>query len=51
VGRTVEVRLSGETISGVFSTLADDGSLVLLLPDGQNRMISAGEVFFPDAMR
>lgn len=51
VGRAVEVRLSGETLGGVFSTLADDGSLVLALLDGQNRMISAGEVFFPDAMR
>jgi BirA family transcriptional regulator, biotin operon repressor / biotin---[acetyl-CoA-carboxylase] ligase len=51
VGGQVEARLAGETITGVFRTLASDGSLELELPDGQRRTISAGEVFFPDAMR
>lgn len=51
VGGAVEVRLSGETLNGVFRTLAQDGSLILELPDGQSRTISAGEVFFPAAMR
>lgn len=51
VGGRVEARLAGETITGVFRTLASDGSLELDLPDGQSRTISAGEVFFPDAMR
>jgi BirA family biotin operon repressor/biotin-[acetyl-CoA-carboxylase] ligase len=51
VGGRVEARLAGETITGIFRTLASDGSLELDLPDEQSRTISAGEVFFPDAMR
>ncbi len=41
----ISVRLSGETVSGVFAGLDDDGTLILERPDGDRR-ISAGDVFF-----
>lgn len=47
----IDVRLPGETISGIFETIRPDGALELLCPDGQRRAIAAGEVFFPDALR
>ena len=47
----IDVRLPGETISGIFETIRHDGALELLCTDGQRRAIAAGEVFFPDALR
>ena len=47
----IDVRLAGETIRGTFETIGPDGTLELLLPDGQRRAIAAGEVFFPEALR
>lgn len=49
LGGRIEVRLAGETISGIFETIRADGALELLCPDGQRRAIAAGEVYFPDA--
>lgn len=49
LGGPIDVRLAGETISGIFQTIRPDGALELLCPDGQRRAIAAGEVFFPDA--
>jgi BirA family biotin operon repressor/biotin-[acetyl-CoA-carboxylase] ligase len=46
-GQSVEVRLAHETLTGTFETLAVDGALVLVLPGGQRRLITSGEVFFP----
>jgi len=51
LGAEIEVRLPSETIKGRFETLQDDGALELLLPDGQRRRVTAGEVFFPNAQR
>lgn len=51
LGTDIEVRLPSETIKGRFNTLQTDGALELLLPDGQRRRVSAGEVFFPDVPR
>ena len=41
----ISVRLPGETVSGVFAGLDDDGALLLEGPDGDRR-IAAGDVFF-----
>lgn len=49
LGSPIDVRLAGETISGIFETIRPDGALELLCPDGQRRAIAAGEVYFPDA--
>jgi BirA family biotin operon repressor/biotin-[acetyl-CoA-carboxylase] ligase len=47
LGEMCTVRLSGETLEGVFADLHEDGSLRLDLPGGSRRFISAGDVFFP----
>lgn len=47
LGETIEVRLDHEAISGRFSTIDEHGSLVLDLPSGGQRRISAGDLFFP----
>lgn len=49
LGTPIDVRLAGETISGIFETICPDGALELLCPDGQRRAIAAGEVYFSDA--
>ena len=41
----ITVRLPGETVTGVFTGLDDDGTLILEGPDGDRR-IAAGDVFF-----
>ena len=41
----ISVRLPGETVTGVFTGLDDDGTLILEGPDGDRR-IAAGDVFF-----
>jgi BirA family biotin operon repressor/biotin-[acetyl-CoA-carboxylase] ligase len=51
LGTEIEVRLSAETIIGRFEGLESDGALALRLADGQRRLVSAGEVFFPNAQR
>jgi len=43
----IEVRLPHETLSGIFSDLDPQGTLVLTLPDGDTRRIAAGEVYLP----
>lgn len=47
LGETCTARLDGETVTGVFADLAEDGSLRLDLKDGRRRLVSAGDVFFP----
>ncbi|XBQ15605.1 MAG: biotin--[acetyl-CoA-carboxylase] ligase [Oceanicaulis sp.] len=47
LGERCTVRLEGETLEGVFADLAEDGALRLDLPGGGRRLISAGDVFFP----
>ncbi len=48
LGKTVELRLEKETLRGRFSDLDMQGALVLDLPFGGQRKITAGDVFFPD---
>lgn len=50
VGETAEVRLGEERLTGRFVDIDNDGAL--LLETGQGlRAVTAGDVFFPDAMR
>ena len=44
LGDTVRVSPGGEAVEGVFETLAEDGGLVLRLPNGARETIRAGDV-------
>ena len=46
IGGPCIARLPGETIGGVAEGLDGDGALLLRLPDGALRRITAGDVFF-----
>jgi len=46
VGEEITVRLSDETLVGIFQDLSSDGALQLKLPTGGIRAITAGDVFF-----
>jgi len=48
LGEEIEVRLPRETLKGTFKDLDERGVLVLELPDGTRREISAGDVYFGD---
>ncbi len=45
LGEPVEVRLGGETASGVFRDIDAHGALVLETPEGEERRIAAGDVY------
>ena len=45
-GEAIEVRLPKETLSGTFADLDEGGALVLELPGGTRRHVSAGDVYF-----
>ena len=47
LGGTVTARLEHETVEGRFIDLDSSGALVMQLPDGSERRIAAGDVFFP----
>lgn len=47
VGGPVTVRLEKQTLAGTFADLDSDGALLLDLPSGERRRITAGDVFFP----
>ena len=44
LGAPARVRLEGHVVEGVFEGLADDGAMQLRLPDGQMRLIRAGDI-------
>lgn len=46
LGAPIEVRLERETLSGTFRDLEPDGTLRLVLSDGTERRIAAGDVYF-----
>lgn len=46
LGRPCTVRLERETIEGIAEDLDASGALVLRMPDGSRRVITAGDVFF-----
>ncbi|MDF2368689.1 biotin--[acetyl-CoA-carboxylase] ligase [Sneathiella sp.] len=45
LGGRITVRLSNETLEGVFSDLDKNGALVLTMDNGERKLITAGEVF------
>lgn len=47
LGGPISVRLADETFDGTFEGLAIDGALEVRLDDGNLRLVSAGDVFFP----
>jgi BirA family biotin operon repressor/biotin-[acetyl-CoA-carboxylase] ligase len=47
IGGPITVRLEKQTLGGVFADLDNDGALLLDLPSGERRRITAGDVFFP----
>jgi len=51
VGEDVVVRLDRETLHGRLLSVDDSGILRLRAADGQERLIAAGDLFFPDLMR
>lgn len=46
LGEDISVRMPGDRLRGRFSGLDESGALLLDLPDGTRRTISAGDVFF-----
>jgi BirA family biotin operon repressor/biotin-[acetyl-CoA-carboxylase] ligase len=48
LGQTLRVRVGREQFDGKFENLDDDGALILQLPDGGARRVTAGEVFFAE---
>lgn len=46
LGEDIEVRLPNDRLRGRFAGLDESGALLLDLPDGARRVISAGDVFF-----
>ncbi len=46
LGAPCRVNLAGETVSGRFEALDNEGRLVLMGDDGSRRAISAGDLFF-----
>jgi BirA family transcriptional regulator, biotin operon repressor / biotin---[acetyl-CoA-carboxylase] ligase len=49
IGQSIKVQLPNETLNGVFDGLSDDGSLIVRLPNGGERLITAGDVYFEAA--
>jgi BirA family transcriptional regulator, biotin operon repressor / biotin---[acetyl-CoA-carboxylase] ligase len=45
IGREINVKLNDGTLRGVFSGLNPDGALILKLETGEEKLITAGEVF------
>lgn len=49
IGEAIDARLPNETVRGVFADVDADGALLLDLPDGTRRQITAGAIYFADA--
>ncbi len=49
LGKPIEVRLEGATLTGRFAALDAGGALDLELADGRHRLVTAGDVFYPAA--
>lgn len=48
LGQPLRVRVGHEHFDGKFDNLDDDGALLVKLPDGDLRRVTAGEVFFAE---
>ncbi|HCX10795.1 MAG TPA: hypothetical protein DHU81_10745, partial [Hyphomonas sp.] len=44
LGQTISVSRNGDPLIGVLEDMAEDGSLVLRLPDGRQEIVRAGDV-------
>ena len=44
LGQTVSVSRNGDPLVGILEDMAEDGSLVLRLPDGRREIVRAGDV-------
>ncbi|TLP49012.1 biotin--[acetyl-CoA-carboxylase] ligase [Cohaesibacter sp. CAU 1516] len=51
VGQPVVARLPDEDVHGTFEQLDEQGALIMRLPDGTQRIIYAGDVYWPGAIR
>jgi BirA family biotin operon repressor/biotin-[acetyl-CoA-carboxylase] ligase len=49
LGKPIEVRLEGATLTGRFAALDAGGALDLELADGRHRLVTAGDVVYPVA--
>lgn len=49
LGKPIEVRLEGATLTGRFAALDASGALDLEFADGRHRLVTAGDVFYPAA--
>jgi len=47
LGEAVELRLDGQVIRGRFAALDPSGALLLELPEGGRRLVTAGDVSYP----
>lgn len=47
IGKEISVRLPDQTLTGIFKDISPNGSLILD-QDGEERIITAGDVFFPN---
>lgn len=44
-GSLISVKLPGESLIGTFAGIDDQGALLMTLPDGQKKLVTAGDVF------
>lgn len=51
LGQPIRVRLVDGEETGIFEAIDEAGRLVLVTDDGRHRLVSAGDVFFPNAAR
>ncbi|MGE5540100.1 MAG: biotin--[acetyl-CoA-carboxylase] ligase [Gemmatimonas sp.] len=47
IGGPVRVRLESSEFTGTFVGIDGEGALIVALPDGRTRRVTAGDVFFP----
>lgn len=50
LGEPIRVRLETTELTGTFSGIEADGALMLTLPDGTSRRVTAGDVFFSNSV-
>ncbi|MCC3306124.1 biotin--[acetyl-CoA-carboxylase] ligase [Sneathiella sp. HT1-7] len=51
LGGRITVKLSKETLEGVFTDLDENGALILSMDNGERKLITAGEVFIVPSAR